>query len=66
MVLTRSPSKTKTIAISEEIRNYFSDPIKPLETTQTLEETFSLQKNRLDQLEIKCDENKQCSRRSSI
>ena len=66
MVLTRSPSKTKTIAISEEIRNYFSNPIKQLEITQTLEETFSLQKNRLDQLEIKCDENKQCSRCSSI
>ena len=29
------------MAISEEIRNYFSDLIKPLATNQSLEEMFS-------------------------
>ena len=41
MVLTRSSAKTENMAISEEIRNYFSDLIKPLATNQSLEEIFS-------------------------
>ena len=41
MVLTHSSAKTENMAISEEIRNYFSDLIKPLATNQSLEEIFS-------------------------
>ena len=41
MVLTRSSAKTENMAISEEIRNYFSDLIKPLATNQSLEKMFS-------------------------
>ena len=41
MVLTGSSAKTENMAISEEIRNYFSDIIKPLATNQFLEEMFS-------------------------
>ena len=41
MVLTRSSAKTENMAISEEIRNYFLDFIKPLATNQSLEEMFS-------------------------
>ena len=39
IVLTLSSAKTENMAISEEIRNYFS--IKPLATNQSLEEMFS-------------------------
>ena len=41
MVLAHSSAKTENMAISEEIRNYFSDLIKPLATNQSLEEIFS-------------------------
>ena len=41
MVLTRSSVKSENMAISEEIRNYFSDLIKPLATNQSLEEMFA-------------------------
>ena len=41
MVLTSSFAKTENMAISEEIRNYFSDLIKPLVINQSLEEMFS-------------------------
>ena len=41
MVLTCSSAKTENMAISEKIRNYFSDLIKPLATNQSLEEMFS-------------------------
>ena len=41
MVLIRSSAKTENMAISEEIRNYFLDFIKPLATNQSLEEMFS-------------------------
>ena len=41
MVLNRSSAKTESMAITEEIRNYFSDLIKPLATNQSLEEMFS-------------------------
>ena len=41
MALTRSSAKTENMVMSEEIRNYFSDIIKPLATNQFLEEMFS-------------------------
>ena len=41
MVLTSSSAKTENMAISEEIRNNFSDLIKPLAINQSLEEMFS-------------------------
>ena len=41
MILTRSSAKTENMVMSEEIRNYFSDIIKPLATNQFLEEMFS-------------------------
>ena len=41
IVLTLSSAKTENMAISEEIRNYFSDLIKPLAINQSLEEMFS-------------------------
>ena len=41
MVLNRSSAKTESMAITEEILNYFSDLIKPLATNQSLEEMFS-------------------------
>ena len=41
MVLSRSSAKAENMAISEEIRNYFSDVIKPLAANQSLEEMFS-------------------------
>ena len=41
MVLTRSSAKTENMAISEEIRNCFSDLIKPLAINQSPEEMFS-------------------------
>ena len=41
MVLTRSSAKTENMVMSEEIRNYFSDIIKPLATNQFIEEMFS-------------------------
>ena len=109
MVLTSSSTETKNMATSEEIRNYFSDLIKPLATNLYLEEILSrlkeeivskfekkleqqmnridklkgkwerqanrinrlegqivLKKNMSDQLEIKCDNNEQCSQRTSI
>ena len=70
MVLTRSPEKTTNMTISKEIRNYFSDLIKPLVTNQSLEEMFSKlkeeimskfeekfeqQMNRIDKLEVKSE-----------
>ena len=70
MVLTRSPEKTTNMTISKEIRNYFSDLIKPLVTNQSLEEMFSKlkeeimskfeekleqQMNRIDKLEGKLE-----------
>ena len=41
MAVTRSSAKTENMVMSEEIRNYFSDIIKPLATNQFLEEMFS-------------------------
>ena len=41
MILTRSSAKTENMVMSEEIRNYFSDIIKPLATNQFIEEMFS-------------------------
>ena len=41
MVLARSSAKSENMAISEEIRSYFSDLIKPLATNQSFEEMFS-------------------------
>ena len=41
MVLTRSSAKTENMATSEEIRNYFSDLIKPFTINQSLKEMFS-------------------------
>ena len=41
IVLTLSSAKTENMAISEQIRNYFSDLIKPLAINQSLEEMFS-------------------------
>ena len=67
MVLSRLSEKTENMAISEEIRNYFSDLIKPLATNQSLEEMFSKLKeeivskfeekrmNRIDKLEGKLE-----------
>ena len=70
MVLSRLSEKTENMAISEEIRNYFSDLIKPLATNQSLEEMFSKlkeeivskfeekleqQMNRIDKLEGKLE-----------
>ena len=68
MVLDGSSAKTENMAISEKIRNYFLDLIKPLATTQFLEEMLSKfkeeivskfeekleqQTNRIDKLEAK-------------
>ena len=47
MVLTRSSGKTENMVMSEEIRNYFSDIIKPLATNQFLEEMFSKLKEKI-------------------
>ena len=47
MVLTRSSAKSKNMAISKEIRNYFSDFIKPLATNQSLEKMFSKLKDEI-------------------
>ena len=47
MVLTRSSAKTENMVMSEEIRNYFSDIIKPLATNQFLEEMFSKLKEKI-------------------
>ena len=47
MVLTRSSGKTENMVMSEEIRNYFSDIIKPLATNQFLEEMFSKLKEQI-------------------
>ena len=70
MALTRSSAKTENMVMSEEIRNYFSDIIKPLATNQFLEEMFSKLKeeivskfeqkleqlmNRIDKLEGKLE-----------
>ena len=57
MVLTRSSAKTENMAISEEIRNYFSDLIKPLATNQYLEEIFSkFKKEIVSKLEEKLEQ----------
>ena len=79
MVLTRSSAKTENMVMSEEIRNYFSDIIKPLATNQFLEEMFSKLKeeivskfeqkleqlmNRIDKLEGKLE--KQANRISKF
>ena len=40
MVLTRLSAKTESMAISEKIRNYFSDLIKPLPINQSLDKMF--------------------------
>ena len=70
MVLTRSSGETENMAISEEIRNCFSDLIKRLATNQSLEKMFSKLKeeivskfeekleqemNRIDKLEGKLE-----------
>ena len=47
MVIAGSSTKTENVAISEKIRNYFSDLIKPLATTQFLEEMFSKSKEEI-------------------
>ena len=41
MTLTSSSAKIESMAISEEICNYFSDLIKLFATTQSSEEMFS-------------------------
>ena len=79
MALTRSSAKTENMVMSEEIRNYFSDVIKPLATNQFLEEMFSKLKeeivskfeqkleqlmNRIDKLEGKLE--KQANRISKF
>ena len=79
MALTRSSAKTENMVMSEEIRNYFSDIIKPLATNQFLEEMFSKLKeeivskfeqkleqlmNRIDKLEGKLE--KQANRISKF
>ena len=70
MVSTHPSAKTENIAISEEIRNYFSDLIKPLVANKSLEEIlsklnkeimskfeekFKLQINRIEKLEAKLE-----------
>ena len=75
MVLSRSSAKAENMAISEEIRNYFSDVIKPLAANQSLEEMFSKLKeeivskfeekleqkmNRIDKLEGKLEKQANC------
>ena len=70
MVSTHPSAKTENIAISEEIRNYFSDLIKPLAANKSLEEIlsklnkeimskfeekFKLQINRIEKLEAKLE-----------
>ena len=79
MALIRSSAKTENMVMSEEIRNYFSDIIKPLATNQFLEEMFSKLKeeivskfeqkleqlmNRIDKLEGKLE--KQANRISKF
>ena len=75
MVLICSSAKTENMAISEEIRNYFSDLIKPLATNQSLEEMFlklkeeimskfeeklEQQMNQIDRLEGKLEKQANC------
>ena len=57
MVLTCSSAKTENMAISREIRNYFSDLIKPLATNQSLEEMLSkLKEETMFKLEEKLEQ----------
>ena len=40
MVVTRSSAKTTNMSVSQEIRQYSSELVKPLATNEILEDTF--------------------------
>ena len=57
MVVTRSSAKITNMSVSQEIREYFSELVKPLATNEILEDVFkNLEEKIISKFEVKCDE----------
>ena len=57
MVVTRSSAKITNMSVSQEIREYFSELVKPLATNEILEDVFKKLKEKIvSKFEEKCDE----------
>ena len=57
MVVTRSSAKTTNMSVSQEIREYFSELVKPLATNEILEDMFKkLKEEIISKFEEKFDE----------
>ena len=57
MVVTRSSAKTTNMSVSQEIREYSSELVKPLATNEILEDTFKkLKEEIISKSEEKFDE----------
>ena len=57
MVVTRSSAKITNMSVSQEIREYFSESVKPLSTSEILEDMFKkLKEEIISKFEEKFDE----------
>ena len=57
MVVTRSSAKITNMSVSQEIREYFSELVKPLATNEILEDMFKkLKEEIISKFEEKFDE----------
>ena len=57
MAVTRSSAKITNMSVSQEIREYFSELVKPLATNEILEDVFKKLKEKIiSKFEEKCDE----------
>ena len=57
MVVTRSSAKITNMSVSQEIREYFSQLVKPLATNEVLEDMFKkLKEEIISKFQEKCDE----------
>ena len=60
MVVTRSSTKITNMSVSQEIREYFSELVKPLSTNEVLEDMFKKFKEEIiSKFKANSDEQKQ-------